>query len=95
MDEKKLLAALNEDISDIDLYVYKKTVENFNDKLRELFEYYLENSEYPDFNYRGWSFKAVEEHTHYDFFRVYKEMNHLMTDDKYFELFPYMTFGEK
>ena len=95
MDNSKLIKLFNKDITDAQLYACKKIVESFPLQLQELFDYYLENEKYPAFDYKGWSFKAIEEHTHYDVFEVYMEMNKLMTDNKYFELFAYMSFGIK
>lgn len=95
MDEKKLMHILNRDITEQELYVCKRIIEDFEPELQGLFNYYLDNGKYPEYSYKGWTFEKIEEHTHYDVFRVFIQMNKIMTDEEYCDLFGYMSFGIK
>lgn len=95
MDDNKFKGLFKVDISPAQLSVYKKMVEEYPKELQDMLDFYLENGRYPSFSYNGWSFEDIEKHTHYDVYRVYREMYKLMTDDEYLRLFGYMSFGVK
>ena len=78
-----------------DVLYHKRIIEDFEPELQGLFNYYLDNGKYPEYSYKGWTFEKIEEHTHYDVFRVFIQMNKIMTDEEYCDLFGYMSFGIK
>ena len=95
VDKSNQVAPTAERNPELELFIWKKTIESFSPKVQELFDEYLEIGDYPDYEYQGWSLKRIAQHTNYGVLEVFNEMNKIMTDDEYCRLFGFINFGRK
>lgn len=74
---------------------YFDKVSKYDSELYKALEEYTQTGVMPDFKYKDWTLKMVQEFTMLDAFGTFETMDTMIKKPDYYKHFPYMSFGRK